>query len=546
MFKIEKNTLFYLVVISVVCFFAFFTHNTAIPADYMESRNLATAQEMVREGNYLIPSMNGELRLEKPPLPTWIAAGVEHIIPGQLAVQRAMSGLSATFMVFFLFFLVSYLTKNKNIGLVAALICASCYNVIMMGRNVTWDIYCHSFMLMAIFFLAKALMEDGRQWKNFLLSGVLMGLSFLSKGPVSFFALLLPFIIAFIWVYRPRIKNKVLPLLIAILIILAISFWWYGYIWLFHQDMLLSITEKEATSWIDHNVRPFYYYWQFPVEGGIWAVFWVTAIVYFFIQYRKEKMSKVYIFSMIWMISSLVFLSIVPEKKTRYLLPMLIPGSIVIAFYLFYMTKDKIVRWEKIVFKVNSGLIAVILLVLPVLMYFFFVKKEFISFSLYIIISVLFIVVGLYLLAGIYGNKMQVQKVFTSAILTMIIVEGLCMIPVGRTFVNEDRHSIRMLRDEPKVKNLPFYHNIDDFLRMEIVYEADKTIRPLDLMNDSAVYSKIPFVLVSVAPADSILKGKNVEIEYIDTFDNNWRKRDSKRYNKELVSHVAIIKAVNN
>ena len=59
-------------VITIVCLFAFFINNQIIPADLMESRNLATAQEMVRPGNYLIPTMNDELRLEKPPLPTWI------------------------------------------------------------------------------------------------------------------------------------------------------------------------------------------------------------------------------------------------------------------------------------------------------------------------------------------------------------------------------------------------------------------------------------------------------------------------------------------
>lgn len=544
MFKTEKNSFFYLTVITVVCFFAFFIHNTAIPADYMESRNLATAQEMVREGNYLIPTMNGQLRFEKPPLPTWIAAAVEHIFPDNLAVQRAISGLSASLMILFLFLLVSYLAKNKNIGLVAALICASSYNVIMMGRNATWDIYCHSSMLVAIFFLAKAFLEEGRQWKNFLIAGTFMGLSFLSKGPVSFFALLIPFVIALIGVYRPPIKGKIFPLFVAALVTLIISFWWYGYIWLFHYDMLLSVTGKETAAWVDHNVRPFYYYWQFPAEGGIWGAFWITAIVYFFVKRRKEKISDTYIFSIIWMFCSLILLSIIPEKKPRYLLPMLIPGSIVIAFYFFYMAKDKITKWERALFKVNSGLIAVILTVLPVLMYLFLVKKGLVSSPLFISASVLFIAVAFYLLSGIIKDRPHVQKVFFSIILSMIIVEGLCMFPVGKTFINNDRHSIRLIRDEPKVRNLPFYHNSEDFMRMELVYEANEIIRPLDLSDDSLIYSKTPFVLVSVAPTDSILKGKNVEIEYIDMFDNNWRKRGSKRYSSELVSHVAIIKSV--
>lgn len=116
-----KNNPFYYIIIIIICFFSFFINNNVVPADYMESRNLATAQEMVQYGNYLMPTMNGELRLEKPPLPTWIAAAVEHISPDNLVAQRCMSGLSATLMVLFLFLLASRLTKNYGIGFIAAL-----------------------------------------------------------------------------------------------------------------------------------------------------------------------------------------------------------------------------------------------------------------------------------------------------------------------------------------------------------------------------------------------------------------------------------------
>ena len=90
-------------IILLVCFVSFFVYNDTVPADLMESRNLVTAREMVNTGNYLIPTMNGELRLEKPPLPTWIAAGIEHAFPYNLVAQRAAAGIAATLMVFFLF-----------------------------------------------------------------------------------------------------------------------------------------------------------------------------------------------------------------------------------------------------------------------------------------------------------------------------------------------------------------------------------------------------------------------------------------------------------
>lgn len=59
----------------------------------MEARNMVTAREMVHDGNWLVPTMNGDLRLEKPPLPTWLTAVAEMISPDNLALQRAMAGL---------------------------------------------------------------------------------------------------------------------------------------------------------------------------------------------------------------------------------------------------------------------------------------------------------------------------------------------------------------------------------------------------------------------------------------------------------------------
>lgn len=69
----QKNYIHYLFIL-IVCWFAFFVNNGSVYEDIMESRNLVTAHEMIEYDNWLVPTMNGELRLEKPPLPTWVAA----------------------------------------------------------------------------------------------------------------------------------------------------------------------------------------------------------------------------------------------------------------------------------------------------------------------------------------------------------------------------------------------------------------------------------------------------------------------------------------
>lgn len=109
-------------------------------------------------------------------------------------------------------------------------------------------------------------------------------------------------------------------------------------------------------------------------------------------------------------------------------------------------------------------------------------------------------------------------------------------------FINADRKSIRLLRENKQVQGLPFYYNQEEDLRMELVYEANQTLKPMDATNDSLVSAIVPFVFVSSEPAETVFAGKNLTIKYIDRFDNNWRKTGSKRYNPSLVRHVAIVR----
>ena len=140
-------------VLLLVCIITFFVNNNVIEPDIMESRNLVTAREMVTDGNWIVPTMNGDIRLEKPPLPTWIAAVCEYISNDNIVLQRSMSAIMASILVLFLYLIAVEIFKNKNIAFISSLLLCTCYNVILTGRTATWDIFCHSFMLGAIFSL---------------------------------------------------------------------------------------------------------------------------------------------------------------------------------------------------------------------------------------------------------------------------------------------------------------------------------------------------------------------------------------------------------
>jgi len=139
-------------IIASLCLFTFFVNNGFLFTEIMESRNIITAREMVYDNHWMVPTMNGEIRLQKPPLPTWLAAVAEMIAPDNIAVQRSMSALAATFLVFMLYFISVELTSNKRYGLISTILLCTSYNIIMAGRTASWDIYCHAFMAGGTFF----------------------------------------------------------------------------------------------------------------------------------------------------------------------------------------------------------------------------------------------------------------------------------------------------------------------------------------------------------------------------------------------------------
>ena len=52
----------------IICVFV----NSDLPSvNNMEARNYVTAREILQDGSWLLPTMNGELRIAKPPLPPW-------------------------------------------------------------------------------------------------------------------------------------------------------------------------------------------------------------------------------------------------------------------------------------------------------------------------------------------------------------------------------------------------------------------------------------------------------------------------------------------
>src|SRR5690606_32446145 len=105
------------------------------------------------------------------------------------------------------------------------LIAVTSFHIILSGRDGQWDIFTHGFMLVSILFIIKLFSESENPFKNALIAGLFFGFSFLSKGPVSLYALLLPFLIAYGVVFKFK-KGKLIPILSGLLLAAVVSASW--------------------------------------------------------------------------------------------------------------------------------------------------------------------------------------------------------------------------------------------------------------------------------------------------------------------------------
>lgn len=535
------------VLLILFCLCTFFVNLSSLPTDIMEERNIVTAREIVADGNWLVPTMNGELRLEKPPLPTWVAACIETVAPDNLGAQRVAAGVMGCLFTLYLFLIARYMSRREDFAVASTVVFLTCYNLILMGRSATWDIYCHAFMMAGIYYLIRALYEDHhyRQW--FTIAGLAMGLSFLSKGPVSFYALLLPCLVLLVAFPSPPVKGKGKWILMMVAIIVAIGSWWYVYLFTQHPAEVNSVLHKESGAWTNHNVRPWYYYWRFFSEMGVWAVLMLAGLA---LSYWKRRilLKREYLVSITWALACLVLLSLMPEKKTRYLLPLLAPCSMVVGTMIVHFTQgDRLDRFSRYLFLGNGFLMVILTLAIPFFSVQYGLRPGLIDLPLEIIVSVCMVVIAAWLL----WSTLQMKPFrFIAGIAAIFVTMELSLLPtIGNAFSNPDEHSIALTQQDKRLDGVPFYHSDKEPLRIELVYAAHRKILARDLATigrqaQPGPSTPLPCAIVTSRSAAEVLPQQvlaRVDTTFIGAFDDNKHPRTDKHYTSELKCRVILL-----
>lgn len=515
----------------------FFANLDVIYVNIMEARNFITAREMVQDGNWLLTTMNADPRYEKPPLPTWLTA-ISGLIFGfnSLFALRLPAALVSLMLLYFFYRFLPKLKVPEKQSFLGGLILASSFYIIFMGRNGQWDIFTHAFMMAAIFYMFQLFSAPGKLWKNAFLAGLFLAFSIMSKGPVSLYALLLPFLLAYGFTYRFRdLKSKWKPILFMTLFALLLGSWWFLYVRLADPVAFLKITTREATRWTNYNVRPFYYYWSFFTQSGIWTIPAFVALLYPYLKSRVLN-QKAYKFTLFWTLAAVVLLSLIPEKKSRYLLPVLIPMAMNTSFYIEYLFRKfaELPKKEKWVVVFNHGLIGFIGILFPFVGWYFLELDGYEFWYIATSITLFSIGAGLF-----YFLKVKnYPKVFylTVAFICGILVFGF---PLSHALLNNPRfHNIAELRKKAEQQQLPVYEYNNE--SPELIWEYGK---PIPRLEEGELPKEKQFGLLA-RRKDSIFVNNLEEYEVLekDRYDLNYVHPEKSGYKDRLIRNFYLLK----
>lgn len=539
--KLTHNYIWWLLLVACLMLFP---HLDVIEINIMEARNLITAREMVSNNNWILTTINELPRYEKPPLPTWLTA-----LSGILFGFEDIYGLRLPVVLITLLLVFSTYKLSQKLGLSAqqnfhnGLILITSFYIFFAGRDNQWDIYTHSFMMVCIVFLWQLLNDQKNRFLHAVCAGIFFGFSFLSKGPISVYALFLPFLVAYGFTYKFDLKGKKLYALLVLLIGLAIGLSWPLYVRWADPETAMRVAKVEGGRWGSYNIRPFYYYWSFFTQSGIWTVPALIGLIY---PYLKNKVSnlKAYQFTLIWTLASVVLLSVIPEKKSRYLLPVLIPMALNTGFYIDYLIrefKNIHVKKEKGIIYFAFGLIGIICIGIPIGL-FIKLQNDISGFEFWFIGLTLALLFSGYILFQNLRNK-NFLKVFYAVIGVQLAVV-IFGIPLTKAILkNPDYQSAKALTKKEKELGIKTYE-LSSFTP-EIIWDYGHSITLL--RSEKANRLNLPLenkfgLLASETDSVFAIKElKNYTLKKVSSVDLNRIPKESKKHNKRLTRNYYLV-----
>jgi 4-amino-4-deoxy-L-arabinose transferase-like glycosyltransferase len=288
-----------------------------------EPRYAQIGKEMLQGEGWIIPHLNSEVYLDKPPLFFWLMAATGTIIGGMTeSAARFPAALFALLTLPLLFFLGKRLFSEKG-GFFAALILATNVEFLWLARRACLDTTLTFFTTAAITCLYIGFYQQRGRWVLYLFAYLAMALGVLTKLQIG---VIVPVLVVggYFLVRREFGFFKDPAHIPGMALFVALIGGWLALAYLSGgQEYLWGLLYKKTASTFfgtaSHD-RPLYYYlMNFPGNFVPWIIFFPSALIY---GLSAQGRKKEFIFVLLWFAVLLVFFSIAKAKRELYLLPL--------------------------------------------------------------------------------------------------------------------------------------------------------------------------------------------------------------------------------
>ncbi len=290
--------------------------------DANEAFYAQTPREMMEASDYVTPSFNFQLRMNKPVLSYWYVAASYRVFGVSEWSERLPIAIGGIVIVATAFAL-GRLLGGMTAGLLAALVLATSPRLLLLARRIIIDI--HITMWTGLVLLFFALSETGSERRRLYLClmYVAAGFGVLTKGPVAVF---LPALVFFIYLVSQKrlgdLRHMMLPT--GAIISLAIVVPWYFFLyrehgWEYIGAFIFGENLGRYAEAVGEQSRGLLFYipvmladlfpWSLMIPLALW---WAA---------RDGRHNRVARLLVIWILAIVVFFSLSGTKEDLYILP---------------------------------------------------------------------------------------------------------------------------------------------------------------------------------------------------------------------------------
>lgn len=324
----------HLPILLALCLLLFFLFLGARDFWDIETHYAEVIRVMTVEGNYPLPTMNGALWLESPPLYFWLATLLSRTASrvNEWTI-RLPSALSATELVLICYYFLRQ-RFDARVAFLSTLVLATAILTVHVERHVPINMTFYLFMVIALFLAAEIVVFDANRRSCAYGAWFCCALACLTNGLLG---IIFPVFVTTAYVVSARRWRQALALcpLTGGALFFTILICWAVSIYMRAPESWLEIIYAQSglAHHSDHAHADGQFFFRFPLAFSPWAFLLAPAAIALW-PARAHLREGLGLFLFIWFVAALIIAEILHGYHGHYVFLTLLPLAVGVGTYL--------------------------------------------------------------------------------------------------------------------------------------------------------------------------------------------------------------------